>query len=133
MISLRRLGGRICRNSTAVSRPKGDFANKPFRKPVKPCFAAQLADCSFDEATTKALAFRHFYPRAAQFDPAERQLSILGVRPRQLNWPFASDSAPYFEALVASSWKITATACATSGFNKVSGPSMRTRASCSSR
>ena len=38
MISSRRHGARGDL-SRRVSRLKGDFANKPFRRPVKPCFA----------------------------------------------------------------------------------------------
>ena len=66
----------ICRESREakldwILRRNGDFANQPFRAPVKEHLAAKWADGSFDEATTEALAFRRIYFRTAQFGPAE--------------------------------------------------------------
>ncbi len=87
-------------NSTVISRLKNDVTNKPFRRPVKTCFAAYLAHRLFDEATAKAFAFRHFYPGAVQFGPAERQSSILGARPRQFNLAFRQVPSPHGAAPV---------------------------------
>ena len=69
-------GSAICRESSEakldwILRRNGDFANQPFRAPVKEHLAAKWADGSFDEATTEALAFGRIYFRTAQFGPAE--------------------------------------------------------------
>ena len=58
-------------SSVGISRRNGDFANKPFRSPIKVHFPTKWADASFDEATTEALAFGRTYFRTAQFGPAE--------------------------------------------------------------
>lgn len=66
----------ICRESSEakldwILRRNVDFANQPFRAPVKEHPAAKWADGSFDEAATEALAFGRIYFRTAQFGPAE--------------------------------------------------------------
>ena len=70
------------------SRLKSDFANKPFRTPIKTRLAFQLFNHVFNDLPAEAVARRRFHGRSAGFCPKEGQASVRCMRPLDLNLTF---------------------------------------------
>ncbi len=68
-------------NERSISRPKADFANESFLKPVELHLAPKLSNHSFDDSTAKALMRRLLHRRTTGLRPAKYQLSIRFVLP----------------------------------------------------
>lgn len=64
-----------------ASRPKVDFAIKPFRTPFKPCSAFQLFSHLLNDPSAKPFPCRRVDGRTACLSPAEFKSPLRFMRP----------------------------------------------------
>jgi hypothetical protein len=97
----------ICSSQGWNYRRKGDSANEPVHIPVKTRFAFELINHSFNNSRAEAWARRPQHRRAAlsiRWRFSRPSASCNHFRPTR---PSGEDRAPYFAALVASSWHLS--------------------------
>ncbi len=108
------------------SQRRGDVADDALLAPIEIDFAVELiADHSRHHAGAKSLARRRLHVRTAGLNPTHEQ-PIAGPQvPLDPHATVATESAPYFTALVTSSCKASAIAWAWSGRSIKFGPRSR--------